>query len=250
MKPPDPRTMLLIAACLSTMGVLIETTWILACVFGFTLLLSIALRAKLWFLVKRIRGIFCIIVFVALMESIFHTEGRPYLSLGSVSLLTEGGVLRGLNTLLRMCTVVTSASIFTLTTSRMMIQGLIQLRIPYVFAFMASVSLRFLPVFTEEFKDTLTAIQLRGVNLKKIRLKEKMKIYAAILTPVVYGAVEKAQKLSYTMELRAFRAYPKRTSRFLLKFSTVDYIILFALPLATAAVLVYYYILLKYGSSI
>ncbi len=242
---PDPRTMLLMAACLSTLGVLIEETWLLFCVFVFTLLLSAILRVRLMFITKRLRGLISIIIFVALMESAFRAEGRPILALGTLTVLTEGGLLHGADTLLRMGTVIASASIFTLTTSRQMIQGLIQLKIPYVFAFMASVALRFLPVFTEEFRDTLTAIQLRGVNLKKIPFKDKLKIYGCILAPVAYGAVDKAQKLSYAMELRAFRAYPKRTSRFLLKYGAADYVLLIIFPLITAALLAYYYILLK-----
>ena len=245
MKKPDPRSMLLIVACLSTLGVLIETTWLLCCVFIFTVLNCVVLRTKLLVLIARLKGLIGIIIFVALMESIFHAQGTPLLTLGGVTILTTDGLLRGANTLLRMGTVIASSSIFTLTTSRRMIQGLIQLKIPYVFAFMASVALRFLPVFSEEFKDTLTAVQLRGVNIKKIPLKEKLKIYSSILTPVAYGAIDKAQKLSYAMELRAFRAYPKRTSRFLLKYAGLDYAILFIFPLLTATVLLTYYLLLK-----
>jgi len=138
--------------------------------------------------------------------------------------------------------VIASASVFTLTTSRCMIQGMVQLKLPYEFAFMASVALRFLPVFTEEFRDAVTAIQLRGVDLKKIRLREKLGIYAAILTPTIYGAVDKAQKLSYAMELRAFRAYPKRTSRFVLHMGAADYVYMIVIPLISAGILTFYYI--------
>ena len=90
MKPPDPRTMLLIAACLSTMGVLIETTWNLACVFGFTLLLSIALRAKLWFLVKRIRGIFLHHCFCSAYGK-YISYGRKAIPFAWLGLFINGG---------------------------------------------------------------------------------------------------------------------------------------------------------------
>jgi energy-coupling factor transport system permease protein len=244
MKKPDPRVMLLFAACLSTMGVLIEKTWLLALVFAFTALFVTILGADLALLAKRLKGLLGVIAFIALMESIFRPEGAALVKIGALNLLTAGGLLRGANTLLRFGTVIASAAVFTLTTSRNMIQGLIQLKIPYEFAFMAFVALRFLPVFSEEFRDTVTAIQLRGVDIRRIPLKEKLKIYTAIISPVVYGAVDKAQKLSYAMELRAFRAYPKRTSRFTLKLGPADYFYIAAMPVFTAAVLCCYYILL------
>lgn len=242
MKKPDPRAMLLIAACFSTMGVLIESTWLLACVLVGAVLFFVMLGAKTVRLLKRLRGFILVIVFVALMQSIFNGGGRTIVSIGNVSILTTEGLLRGANTLLRLSTVMTSASIFTLTTSRRMVQGLIQLKIPYEFAFMTSVALRFLPVFSQEFRDTLVAIQLRGVDLKRIPFRQKLKMYTSILMPVTYSAVDRAQKLSCTMELRAFRAHDRRTSRFVLKFSAVDYVYMLILPIATACILTYYYL--------
>ena len=247
MKKPDPRVMFLIAACFSTMGVLIEKTWLLAAVFASIVIFVSLEGADLVPLIKRLRGLISVIFFVALMQSIFSAKGVSLFKIGTLNIVTTGGLLLGANTLLRIGTVIASGAIFTLTTSRYMMQGLIQLKIPYEFAFMASVAIRFLPVFSEEFRDTVTAIQLRGVDLKKIPLREKLRIYTAILTPVVYGAVDKAQKLSYAMELRAFRAFPKRTSRFTLKLGKTDYFYIVLLPVFTAAVLWYYYAVLKTG---
>lgn len=244
MKAPDPRIMLLYAACLSTMGVLIGATWLLACVFAASLASLVALHAGIVNLVKRLRGFLIIIVFIALLQSVFTAQGQALISIGGVSVLTMGGLLMAADTLLRIGVVIASASIFTLTTSRMMIQGLIQLKVPYEIAFMASVALRFLPVFSEEFRDTVTAIQLRGVDFKSIPVKERVKLYGGILTPVVFKAADRAQKLSLAMELRAFRAYPKRTSRIILRFSARDYLLLAILPLLTAGILTYYYVCL------
>lgn len=242
MKKPDPRIMLLISACFSTMGVLIGTVWLLAIVFGCAVLYSLALGAELFMIVKKLKRLLSVIFVIALLESVFNGSGDSIIKIGEMDVLTTGGLLKGTNTLLRMGTVIVSASIFTLTTSRRMIQGLIQLKIPYEFAFMTFIALRFLPVFTEEFTDTITAIQLRGINLKKIPLKQKLKIYIYILTPVVYGAVDKAQKLSYAMELRAFRLYNKRTSRFTLKLKTGDYTYIVIMPIITICIMAYYYL--------
>jgi energy-coupling factor transport system permease protein len=41
-------------------------------------------------------------------------------------------------------------------------------RIPYEIAFMVSVAIRFLPLLTDEIKNVVTAVQLRGIELDKI----------------------------------------------------------------------------------
>lgn len=244
MKAPDPRIMLLTAACFSTLGVAIQNTLLLACVFVITAAFSLALKADMATLARRLKGFLGVIVFVALMQSIFVKQGAGVLKIGGFSVLTTGGLLAGANTLLRIGAVIASAAVFTLTTSRMMAQGLIQLKVPYEIAFMAFVALKFLPVFSEEFRDTVTAIQLRGVDLRRIPVREKIRIYTKIIMPVAYGAADRAQKLSYAMELRAFRAMPERTSRITLKFRVSDYVYMIVFPALTAGVLAYYYICL------
>lgn len=244
MKRPDPRVMLLIAACLSIMGILIGETWLLACVLGFSVLFSVALGAKITVLIKRLRGLLYIAAFVALMESIFNAQGQALIQIGRVGLLTTGGLLRGVNTMLRFTVVLASASVVTLARSREIIQGLIQLKVPYELAFMASVALRFLPVFAEEFRNVVMAIQLRGVNLRRIPVARKLKLYGHIFMPVTYAAVDRAQKLSYSMELRAFRVFHTRTSLLTLRLSGIDYVYIVVMPLLTTAVLWYYYLFL------
>jgi energy-coupling factor transport system permease protein len=244
MRAPDPRVMLLIAACFSTMGVIIQNTTLLACVFVSAVIFGLILKADMAGLAKRLKGLLGVIVFVALMQSIFVKRGAAVLTIGGFDVLTTGGLLAAVNTLLRIGTVIASAAVFTLTTSRMMAQGLIQLKVPYEIAFMAFVALRFLPVFSEEFRDNVVAIQLRGVDLKRIPLKEKIKMYAKIIMPVTYGAADRAQRLSYAMELRAFRAFPKRTSRITLKLSAADYLYMIIFPVLTAGALACYYMYL------
>ncbi|MDX9799996.1 MAG: energy-coupling factor transporter transmembrane component T [Spirochaetia bacterium] len=244
MKTPDPRCILLISACISTLAVFIDTVWLLACIFIFTALLGIVLGVNLLSLLHKTRKLLSVIFFIAIMESVFNPNGIVIIHLGRISLLTEGGLLKGTAAFLRMGLVLVSAVFFTLFTNRVMIQGLIQLRIPYEFAFMASVALRFLPVFTEEFQDNITAIQLRGVNFNKIDFKEKIRMYRCVLLPVIYGAIDRAQKLSIAMELRAFRAYSNRTSRFVLKFSFSDYLFMFIMILITAGIFLFDYLFL------
>jgi energy-coupling factor transport system permease protein len=107
---------------------------------------------------------------------------------------------------------------------------------------MVSVGIRFLPMLRNEFRDVITAIQLRGVELKRIPLKKRIRVYSYIFTPIVAGAINKARKLSIAMETRAFRAYPDRTSYLILKLIARDYIVIIVSFLFTVGVFISYYV--------
>lgn len=84
------------------------------------------------------------------------------------------------------------------------------------------------PLLQEEITDMMTVIQLRGVNLKRIPLARRLKTYAYLLMPMIASVLMKSRELSMAMEMRAFRAYPTRTSYRRLTFTTPDYVVMAA----------------------
>jgi energy-coupling factor transport system permease protein len=92
---------------------------------------------------------------------------------------------------------------------------------------MVSVAIRFLPLLTDEIKNVVTAVQLRGIELDRIPVRQRLKVYSYLIMPVVSGAIIKSRELATTMETRAFRAYPKRTSYMVLTMQRADHFIIF-----------------------
>ena len=91
---------------------------------------------------------------------------------------------------------------------------------------MVSIAIRFLPIFKEEMTDSIIAIQLRGIDLKGCKTRDKIKIYKYIFLPIVINSILKARELASAMEMRGFRAYSERTSFRKLKMERSDYIII------------------------
>ena len=146
------------------------------------------------------------------------------MSVGPVSLITSKGLAAGASVVLRIGVVCVVAVILTATTSsRDFILGLVQAKVPYEIAFMVSVTMRFLPLFRDEMRNIVTAVQLRGIELNKVPWREKVSLYSSLFFPVVYGAILKAQQLSVAMEARCFRVYPRRTYLRKLNLIAVDY---------------------------
>jgi energy-coupling factor transport system permease protein len=172
----------------------------------------------------RLKKLIKIIIIIAIVQSLLTRSGNPILKIGNYTLLTDYGVLKSLEFIMRLSIIIISAAIITTSSSREIIQGLIQWHCPYEIAFMVSVAIRFLPIFKEEMTDMITAIQLRGIDFYKVKLNKKIVVYKYILIPITINSVIKAKELSAAMEMRGFRAYPKRTSYIVLKMNAYDYV--------------------------
>lgn len=124
---------------------------------------------------KKLKKILWLFVGIAIIQSIFSPSGTDYFSLGKISVLTSGGLEKGIRFILRMLIIIISATIMASLSTRKIVQGFVKWKVPYEIAFMVSLATRFLPLLREEIKDVLIAFQLRGVELDKIPIKKRLK---------------------------------------------------------------------------
>lgn len=242
-KETDPRTKLFLTACLSSSAVIMTDLIYLLILFSVSLLLLIFFGIDPLKVIKRAKILVTMVFFIAIMQSLFRHSGQALVKLGTITVLSSDGISSAAEFVLRMLIIITSASILTTASSREIIQGLVQWKLPYELAFMAAMGIRFLPVFADEFGNALTAVQLRGVDLKKLPLRRKIEVYACLLQPVAAGALIRSRALSMSIEMRGFRKYQGRTAYLVLKLNAKDYIIMTCAGILTTAALCCYYIL-------
>lgn len=237
----DPRTKLFLIACLSTSAVLITHWTFLAGLFVLSVILLLMFGVSPWGIINRSKILLYMVFFIAIMQSIFVPAGQPLISAGSTKLLTTGGLMMAGEFVLRMFIIIASAGILSTSNSREIIQGLVQWKLPYELAFMAAMGIRFLPVFAEEFRDAMIAIQLRGVNLKALPFRQKIEVFACLFQPVAAGAIIKSRALSMSIDMRGFRTYSTRSSYLELKCTGKDYAVMLVTSLLTAAIMILYF---------
>lgn len=240
-KAYDPRTRLTAAMCLSGLAVILnKPAWLAGTVLTALLLAGMfnsSVHRVLWRF-RYLLGVFIVMVFV---QSIFTPEGRAVLAFGHMVILTDRGISLGLSIILRLAILMVTASILWSGGSRDIIQGLYQCRLPYELVFMVLVAVRFIPVLRQEVTDRYTALQLRGVDIRKLKIGQKFKVIYFLALPGIAGITEKARDLSITVAMRGFRAGPRRTSLRSLKFGWRDYIlILFIFSAALTALYLYF----------
>jgi energy-coupling factor transport system permease protein len=199
------------------------------------LLYAAALRVGFRRLFGSLKRLWQVAIAIALMQSIFAPSGTILIAIGSVNLLTSGGLIKGLLILFRLALFITGGAMFTPYSQRALIQGMVQVRLPYEAAYMISIGLRFIPQMREEFRDSLTALQLRGVVLEELRLRKRLSLYFYLLLPALAASLQNARELAMSMEMRAFRAMRGRTSYYTLALKRSDVIMLCAIVMLAAS---------------
>lgn len=222
----DPRTKMVIVICLSSLALVYNTPAQLLSVLVATIFLLIIFRFDISAIWGYLKPFLSLMLFLFVVQSIFSPGNRVLLAVGSVPLVTIEGIIAGASVVLRIMAVIAAAMLLTTFSSRDFILGLVQWKIPYELAFMVSIALRFLPIFRDELSNVVTAVQLRGVELKKVPWGHKIAMYRRLALPVVYSTMLKAQQLAIAMEARGFRAYPQRTYLRQLNFYWADYAVM------------------------
>ncbi len=237
----DPRSKLVLVLCVSTLAVAIDHSIVLFPLAVVCFACSFLFGAQIVRALTRMRRLVLVFVAMGVIQSVFTPGGEVLWQVGGIALLSTVGLERGISIVLRMLIIVVSATIMTTSNPRDIIQGLYQWRIPYELTFMVAVAIRFLPLLTEEANDTLTALQLRGVRLEKMTIGEKLRTYSYLLTPLIAGVLSRARRMSISVEMRGFRAYPTRTSHRTLVMSTRDYVLIASAIAATVATTYWYF---------
>ena len=149
---------------------------------------------------------------------LFHLIG-PYT-------VTKEQLFYELNVILKYFATIPMALLFILTTDPSeFAASLNKIGISYKVAYTVSIALRYMPDVQRDYKDISFAQQARGIDLSsKEKLSKRIKNSAAIIMPLIFSSLERIDKISLAMDLRAFGNNKKRTWYNSRKFGKIDYL--------------------------
>lgn len=225
---PDARTLIVLVLLLTTLAIAINSLLGLSILLAVSLAVLLVARIPLPSLLRRMQRYRWLFFILAVVQSVTNPSGQVYLAWRGCALLSAGGLLSALLVLVRITIIMAAALLLTRKDYQQLVTGLVQMKVPYELAYMVLLGIRFIPVLMDEFRNSLTAIQLRGVDLHRIPLGEKIKVYYYILMPTVAGALIRARRIATAMEARAFRARKARTWLEWPVFTGLDWLIVFA----------------------
>ena len=141
----------------------------------------------------------------------------PYLSSllknfpGEVTFYQEGFAY-GLLQSLRTATLLTAGLTLALTTHPIQIlYALRKFKLPFELCFLISMSLRFIPQIMDEISENLRAQQARGLVLRKLPLRDKLRALSQICDTLILRWIQGVREMALAIDLRGFRLYPHRT---------------------------------------
>ncbi|MBO3444481.1 energy-coupling factor transporter transmembrane component T [Clostridium sp. CCUG 7971] len=140
--------------------------------------------------------------------------------------LTKEQLFYEFNVILKYFSTIPIALLFILTTEPSeFAASLNKIGINYKAAYTVSIALRYIPDVQRDYKDISFAQQARGIDLSRNeKLIKRIKNSSAILIPLIFSSLERIDKISLAMELRAFGNGKKRTWYSMRKFKKEDYI--------------------------
>ena len=152
--------------------------------------------------------------------------------IGSYSITAEQ-LFYEFNVVLKYFATIPIALLFILTTDPSeFAASLNKIGVSYKAAYSVSIALRYIPDIQRDYKDIAFAQQARGIDLSnKEKFFKRIKNAASILMPLIFSSVERIDKISIAMELRAFGNSKRRTWYKGKDFSQNDYIVIIAFML-------------------
>ena len=188
----DPRTRIILVFLISSAAVVIKELIPLLFLLLLALILCRMFSASLSGSIRKLRKLLYFFIVLALIQSIFTPGGETMITAGGLRILTTEGLETGISIIIRMSAIILSALIIASAPAMDVVYGLIAMKLPYEIAFMVLLSIKFLPLFREEFADSIIAVQLAGADLARIPLKQKLSLYSYVLTPSVIKALNRA----------------------------------------------------------
>lgn len=205
------------------------------------LLAGLTLGARLPFsLVLRSAKPVLILALITASIHIFFTKGNPLVSLGFITITSEGLVL-AVNMGLRLIFLVLFASFLTLTTRPMeLADGLERLFSPFArfgfpaheLAMMMTIALRFIPTLLDETDRIMKAQLARGASFDRGGLWKRLKAFIPVLIPLFVIVFQRAEDLAIAMEARNYRGGRGRTRMTPLRWKAADTVVLILVPAA------------------
>ncbi|HPR41888.1 MAG TPA: energy-coupling factor transporter transmembrane component T [Candidatus Methanofastidiosa archaeon] len=163
---------------------------------------------------RRLGGLRFIITLslsLVLINVLFTRDGDPLIKYHFL-LITREGIENGILKASLFVGVIFSSMLFVSTTNTsQFVNGIMQIGVPYRYAYMIVTSMSLAPVFQIEASTVRNAQVARGLRIDAGSVGKIMKMARFTFIPLIMSALSKVDSLTISMEGRAFGIYKKRS---------------------------------------
>jgi len=212
----------------------------------FVLMTTLIARVPLSYLIKSLKPIALLLVFMFVINLFMVTTGDPLFDWKFIH-VTQGGVWQAAFITLRLILLLLGTSLMTLTTTPIALtDGMEKLLTPlaklgfpaHELSMMMTIALRFIPTLIEEADKIMKAQMARGADFESGNLVKRAKAMVPVLVPLFVSAFRRADELAMAMESRCYHGGEGRTRMRILKLQWADGLAGLALALMSAAIII------------
>lgn len=230
-----PGTWLVITLWITSIAVLENRIEYLVGLLGVALLISfLANGRKLWGYLKALKILVPVIASVFVVQVLLRRDGDELWRAGFVAIYS-GGLALAAQVSLRLVILLVSASILkelAYQDFRLALKWL-----PAEISFMIAYIVHLLPQLRAQFRLSMQNLSLRGIKIKSLAFKDKLKVYRIVSLTVLGGLLAKSDLQAIQLELRGFRRQGKKSFLHPRSLQLVDYLVLIALVALSALLL-------------
>lgn len=173
----------------------------------------------------KFKTIFFFAAFIFLGQVFFTGQGRVLLEIVGGLAVTDAGLHNGAVIAIRFLNIISASFLFVESTpGAQLATALMQSGVPYRYAFLLAIAMRFMPVFGAEMNMVRNAQLARGLDLETGSLKKIWQMARYTFLPLIVNALQRADVLAMSMEGRGFGMYEIRTHLNPVKFTRADII--------------------------
>ncbi|MCF7858135.1 MAG: energy-coupling factor transporter transmembrane protein EcfT [Candidatus Cloacimonetes bacterium] len=207
------RTIILIVSALTTLSVVYNSIFMQVSLISTAIILNLTIQPsqnRFYRLYHRMKLVLKIITIMLIFQVLFRQGGEIIWQYGFIK-ITETGLNYGISSSLRMLLIVVIAGLLFDIPYHEYIIAFRKWKIPYEISFLVASTIHFIPIFQKQFTISKEALNLRGIELSKVKLSSRIKLFSALVFPVIAKSIYQVKYRSISLELKAFRISPVRT---------------------------------------
>lgn len=246
----DPRAKLLFLLLMS--AIIFSIQDLLLSVVIFMTLCVLWLMAKLpisiiWGFAKALLPVF---VFLIIVQAILYPGETALIEplipnfipwIGGAGNITLEGILFAVLLMFRLVSMILLLPLVSMTTPvHILALGLVKVGVPYQLSYTLTSALNMVPILQDEISSIIDAQKLRAMQIfEGGKLRDKLRSYPALVTPLVIGAMRRAQDMSVAMDSRAFGAHKTRTYIEDCELTSIDWVFMGGVVLYSLALILF-----------
>lgn len=244
----DPRGKVIFMVLISTAIFAIQNLYVSLFILFTMLLLWVIARLPFSILWGFLKALLPVFAFLFIVQAIFYPGDTPLIQpliprfvplIGGIGKVALEGILFAVLLMFRLLAMIILLPLMSMTTPvHVLALGLTRMGMPYRLAYTTTTALNLVPLMQGEVGVIVDAQRLRAMQVfEKGRMLDKLRAYPALVTPLVIGAMRRAQSMAVAMDSRAFGASKTRTYIEDIDMHAIDWVFIILTVLYTAAVI-------------